>query len=1015
MANPIKASDLFQDDGAIRDAVEQLKALKGAYDELIDDIRKNAARAEADIKKMGGATSDWAGVLDDALGKADAMEKQSRDFAAASKQVEEAIKKTEKAQEDQNEAIDEGLELTEEMEKALNKYAEALDDNQVKLQAVRMATQKMNHINKLEAKIAMSKKDSYNALSAQYSIMKIKLNDMSEAERRGTKAGQEMEKQALATYERMKQLQEATGKHTLNVGNYENSVKKAMEAQKLFQQDLSVGSVLTQAYQFAVAKLIQAKTNLAGAISGNINPLKALRLALISTGIGAIVVVLGSLIGAFLSTQRGADALARALGPLKAVVQGLLGLAQQLSFVFVDKLKAAFQDPVGAIKNLGSALLEWLLTPIRSIAVYGDALGKIFTGQFKEGFTELGRAARMTIGITDGMADAFGELANQVKKTAKESYDMGDAITDLTIKIRHEEIAFETLRAELERTIAAERALAANTEESSGKRIAALRKAEAASNDLAAGEIRLARMRLDLAKKQASLNDTDDAARLEIAKKQAEITRLEAANLNRKREMVAQISSISRRQAAAEAAAAKALSEEERKAREERLKGEESFNASIADLRLRRLEQAEQTFQREMAALEKTYTEQSAMAEKFGLDQTALMDATQAEMGRISAKYSEELKKQARERAAAAQQAETESFGQQQELERSRFDLTTASAADRARFELNAERDKLAKMLALNEKYQGDLTALQIETIGNQIKAIDQKLGEGAGGRTLADLLGFSPEEMGVMSDSFKFAKSQLDDYMRKRVEAANQAVQRSDNEVQAAQAMLQAELTAQAAGYASNVDRARKELDLAKNTQARALEQQRKAQRAQQQIQAATQAASLVTASANILKDFKLPFALLALAVMWGAFATAQVRAGQLTKKQYAKGGYEELNYGGSHASGNDNPLAMTRDGRERRAEKGEAFAVFTRGAVSKYRGVLPGLVNAINQGQLERGLPGADGLAPINVIAANADMGRTERELSAIRRQGERKIYTDANGRTVEIFKNRKTIYHA
>jgi len=315
----------------------------------------------------------------------------------------------------------------------------------------------------------------------------------------------------------------------------------------------------------------------------------------------------------------------------------------------------------------------------------------------------------------------------------------------------------------------------------------------------------------------------------------------------------------------------------------------------------------------------------------------------------------------------------------------------------------------------LNKEYNQNLSDVQIETIENQIAALDARISAlAAPRRGLAALLGATDEEMGVINDAFSFAKNQLDEFMAKRTEAANQAVQRSDTEIQSAEAALQTELQAAAAGYASNVDRARKEVELAKQTQKKALDEQRKAQRAQQQIQAATQAANLITASAKIWGELGFPLALAALAVMWGSFATAQVKAGQLTKKQYAKGGYELLDYGGSHASGNDNPLATTRDGRQRVAERGEAFAVFSRRAVSTYGDVLPGLVQAINERRLERSIPDVQA-AGMQIITTGGDMKRTEKELAAIRQQGERKIYTDAQGRTVEIFRNKKTIYHA
>jgi hypothetical protein len=1012
MANPIKASDLYQDDGAIQAAIEQLKSLKSTYEALLESTRKDAVRLEVEVKKIASTTENYAESLQKAAARADELDKQHREFSAAAKSAEEAIKKTEKAQQEQNETIAESVELTEEMEKALAKYAEALDDNKIKSEAIRLATQKMNQINKLEAKLAMSRAGSYNALSAQYSILKIKLNDMTAAERASTQAGQAMEKQAAELYEEMKRLQEVTGKHTLNVGNYTESVKKALAESDLFANNIPGYSAVMRAYSSAVDGLAQAKIALSRAIAANLSPLKLFRIALISTGIGAIVVILGSLVAAFFSTQRGIDALNRVLVPLKTVFQGLLGLLQELSFKAFDRFKAAVQDPIGAIKSLGNSIKEFLIDRIEGFARFGVAFAKILKGDFKEGFEELGKAAGQATGL-DALGRAIGGATEAAKENVKANFELGKRIIANRIALREEEIAWEARRETLEREIAINREIAANREKDTAQRLAASQKAISLVNQVSAAEVKLAKMRLTQAQLEASANDTNAEGRLEIARLQGEVVKAERAAIDRRRELVTQGVEIRAQAAAAEAAILKEQQAEEARIAAERQKTLEDFAKFEAGVIQGRAKTIAERQAVELAKLDEVYAEQRAKLEQFGLSTVALEDLIESEKARVRAQFAKERMDAAIAEADRLYAADLERFDQQQELERSRLALVEMSAEERADTELELERAKLKKLLELNQQYAGNLTDLQIQTIENQIRAIDEKLNQ-RDGRTIAELLGITDEEMGVLNDAFSFAKQQLDEFMQKRVEAANQAVQRSDNEVQAAQAALQAELEAANLGYASNVERAKKELRLAQDNQKKALEQQRQAQRAQQQIQAATQAANLVTASSKILADFKLPFALLALAVMWGAFATAQIKAGQLTKKQYAKGGFEFLDYGGSHASGNDNPLGFTRDGRQRTAERGEAFAVFNRRAVGIYRDVLPGLVDAINRGRLERAMPGAEGIN-FSPVVMSADMRRTERELEQIRRQGERKIYTDAQGRTVEVFRNRKTIYHA
>ena len=202
--------------------------------------------------------------------------------------------------------------------------------------------------------------------------------------------------------------------------------------------------------------------------------------------------------------------------------------------------------------------------------------------------------------------------------------------------------------------------------------------------------------------------------------------------------------------------------------------------------------------------------------------------------------------------------------------------------------------------------------------------------------------------------------------------------------------------------------------MELAKKTQAKALEEQRKAQRAQQAIQAIEQAGNMITASSKIWSTLGFPFAIPALAIMWGSFLAAQVKAFSTTR-QFKEGGFEVMNYGGSHASGHDISLGVGPDKSNLRAEKDESFAVFNRRSTSKYRSMLPEIVKAINKGQFEKmfvPLSGAS-TSTTSVTELVFDSGTMEDHLSAIRRRGETQVYVDAKGRTVQVRKNVKTTY--
>ena len=77
-----------------------------------------------------------------------------------------------------------------------------------------------NRVAKLTAQVNNSATGSYNQLAAQYELNKIKLNAMSQEERRAVDSGQKLEAETLRIYKQMILLQEATGNHRLSVGHY---------------------------------------------------------------------------------------------------------------------------------------------------------------------------------------------------------------------------------------------------------------------------------------------------------------------------------------------------------------------------------------------------------------------------------------------------------------------------------------------------------------------------------------------------------------------------------------------------------------------------------------------------------------------------------------------------------------------------------------------------------------------------------------------------------------------------
>lgn len=181
--NPIKYSDLVKPDNSITDLINQLDQLSDAYMNTLKNIKSEAISVRAALAGVSGATEDGRKTIKGATTDTDRLTRAARDLA----------------------------------------FAES--ENAKRLAELKQAQKEANELNKLTTRLNQSAEGSYNRLSAQYSINKIYLNNMTVEEREATEDGRKLVAETKAIYEEMKRLQEATGKTSLNVGNYSDAAK----------------------------------------------------------------------------------------------------------------------------------------------------------------------------------------------------------------------------------------------------------------------------------------------------------------------------------------------------------------------------------------------------------------------------------------------------------------------------------------------------------------------------------------------------------------------------------------------------------------------------------------------------------------------------------------------------------------------------------------------------------------------------------------------------------------------
>lgn len=922
MANPIKTSDILQDDN-LDALIAKIKQLESVVESLTAALKKQeleASELEATTKTLNGTTA----------------------------QGREQIAKNAKAADD--------------VEKAYKTYQKAISDTNTQIQYYRTEANIANQIKKAEAKLAANVADSYNALSAQYSLIKIRLNAMSKAEREATDEGKALVKRSKEIHDEMKRLQAETGNTSLNVGNYTESIKQALDETGLFSGQLAILTKVQSVYNSVQKAGAFVAGTFSTATSGASKMLKIFKLALISTGIGAIVVALGSLAAMFSKNQKVIDTVNQVLAGLGAVID-----------VIIDRA-----------------------------AVLGGAIVKLFSGDFV-GAAKDAKAA--VAGVNDEMSREY-QLAKQIEAQMQSMHKQ-----QILLNIEREAsrakikelnlLAEDTTKSEKERAAAARNAIGIERDllnrqlENQKIRIAAqlgqskfTKETEEQLKRIASGAASADEVISNLGLSTSTVADLEEFEGVvtEFFRTQQESVELQTTlnnKLNTIEQQAAQKRKAAFEQRKRQEEEEKQRIEETQKARISQIEDEKAFALAKIDAETEYYNTSE-AYQRERAI------------ERFNIEQEANRAI---------------LEEQKRFGMISLVQYET-----------ALLEMSAKQREFAAKIKANREKESPMALPGFDfGKKTEEMALKRVREISDAAaKAVRDKLKEQERPENIYDLLGINITDEGKdqVKSSLDFAKQQLTDFMNFRTQIANRNVQNADREVAAAENALNREIELQAAGLANNVATRQKDLSDAQARQREALKEQEQAQRAQQRIQTIEQSVNLITALAKVFKEVPFPLNIAASAVMLGAFASAKIQAANLSRRQFGEGDYTILE-GGSHASGNDIFIGQGKDGRPEYAEGGEARMILSKRSTRKYRSLLPEIFHALKAGTFESEFTRQANAARELPLIVNTGGGQmvnmrgVEKGIGHLIEQGKDRQYTDSKGRLVVKRGNRTTVY--
>ena len=923
----IRYSDLVIDDGAIQKLISELGQLRQTYERDVQAIIAASKAMKDAINGVGGSgAGDGSSPL---VRQASEVEK----LKAKYDELNERYRKN---------------------DLAIEQYKARIAELQQQMKAEAKA-QLENSQNARQAA------ESYNRLAALYTKLKIELNKYSQEEISNNKVLLDKQKQAEATMEKMKALQAATGRHTLDVGNYSKALNGlGLATQQIVREAPSLAMSFNQFF-LAISNNIpiftdafkRVKEEMGSTRIALMQTLKSLfswqtamvlGLTLLSKFGNEIIKWAGSVLGFGKAFDAAAEGL-KAYNETMSKVSGQMAesSAELETYIYVlengNKTEAEQAEIVQLVNEKYARQIEYLGLNITDTQSLIDAKDKLINVLVREA------EAR---GVLNKITELSGKIAE--RETSEEYVDLVNKAEEAQRQLNSalQTTNFQIIGFWQDRLISANASLADYNKETEVliDHLGRLRDKALEINwgTLLGGDggggkggksVRNRDLEFIRAAQDAALEATQESIFKETEAIRLDYTR----RIEDLRTYLAE---------------QRKLKEDER---EITVAGETAILNQIKSLHLvmdkeiadawfemlsSQVGDLTRTLDAETDAFAKALDDMDRKALKSSLGKTVFGDKS-AEKA-LQLKYQQRQSEIRLSTFGDKDAQKTQLRGAEIEYKEGLLELWQKDAT-----KTTWEIERLRNEIALLKKEASD------EGEMSWFEKLEKKLEDKLGKKGLSKITR-------AVQQAASYVMEQFQTIAQARVDLANTMVEQSQRELDATKSTLDQEIEARNNGYANNVALAQQEYLEKQRINEQALAEQQAAVEAQERLNTVQQVVSLITASANIFSSLSsipfgvgIPIAIGLIATMFGAFAAAKVQASQLAAQTYGEGGTELLS-GGSHQSGRDIPLGTMPDGRERRAEGGEYLAVINKRSSRKYGSVIPAVIDALNAGVFEQ-----------------------------------------------------------
>jgi len=277
--------------------------------------------------------------------------------------------------------------------------------------------------------------------------------------------------------------------------------KKANETLKQSTEDAADYSGVLGMIDAKTGGLISSIGRMTTTLKGATKGLKLMKIAIIGTGIGALLIAIMAVGAAFKGSEEGQNKFAKIMAVIGALTGNIVDLFADLGEAIIfafENPKQALNDFVDLIKNQLITRFNGLLTLLPSI---GEAVNQLFKGNFSEaGKIAADAVGKVTLGV-DSVTDSLSKAGTALKDFGKEQVREAKAaasVADMRAKADKIERELIVKRSKLESEVALLRLKSRQEEEfTATERKAALLEAQKLEEQLLEDQTQFLTLRRD--------------------------------------------------------------------------------------------------------------------------------------------------------------------------------------------------------------------------------------------------------------------------------------------------------------------------------------------------------------------------------------------------------------------------------------------------------------------------------------------------------------------------------------